>query len=145
MSAQSTFTTVLIINLIYNTNLVQAQSRQKAISQIDSVSTEKPYWECVLSKSPEFPGGHTALQKFIHDNLVSPQSPGSLKLPGRVFMSFIINEDGSLSDIRVLKGLSPQHDLEATKIIKLMPRWKPGRYRHDEISKIRYNLPILFP
>ncbi|HEV7379571.1 MAG TPA: energy transducer TonB, partial [Dyadobacter sp.] len=65
-------------------------------------------------------------------------------LPGRVFVSFTVNVDGSLSDIKVLKGLSPQHDMEVIRIMKLMPKWKPGGRSENELSPIKYNLPIRF-
>jgi protein TonB len=98
----------------------------------------------VVEQPPEFPGGKSAMQKFISDNLVIPQNGASKKLSGQVFVSFIVNTDGSLDDIVLKKGLSPEYDREAINVVKLMPRWKPGHQSRRRV-RIIYLLPIQFP
>jgi protein TonB len=98
----------------------------------------------VVEQTPEFPGGKSAMQKFISDNLVIPQNEASKKLSGQVFVSFIVNTDGSLDDIVLKKGLSPEYDREAINVVKLMPLWKPG-YQSRRRVRVIYLLPIQFP
>ena len=103
-------------------------------------------WFVNNEQMPQFPGGEKALMQFIHDNLNYPTDSASScthGIPGRVVLKFVVTEDGSLSDIQVVKSLDPGCDKEAIRVVKLMPKWIPGKHGED-VCRVYYNLPISF-
>lgn len=76
---------------------------------------------------PEFPGGDDALMQFIHTNFIYPDSSIANGESGTVYVQFVVNQDGSVSDIKILKSVSPLLDAEAIRVISIMPRWTPGQ------------------
>lgn len=97
----------------------------------------------VVEKQPEFPGGILAMMQFLSDNIRYPKDAQEGKIQGRVFCSFIINKDGSISDVNVMRSVDPSLDAEAIRVIGAMPNWKPGLQRGNPIN-VRYVLPITF-
>lgn len=80
----------------------------------------------IVEQLPEFPGGMSAYVKWLTDNLRYPVAAQKKKIQGRVVVSFVINKDGSLSDIKVAKSADPLLDREALRVASMMPKWKPG-------------------
>lgn len=107
------------------------------ISKSPQVSNEKIF--LVVEQQPEFPGGSIALKEYIAQNLVTPTP----KTAGKVFVSFVVNADGSLQDFELKKGLSPAHNEEALRLVKTMPKWQPGMQSGTAL-RVRYLLPIEF-
>lgn len=97
----------------------------------------------VVEQQPEFPGGQAALTSFLQRNLRYPTQASRANVQGKVFISFTINTDGSLTNLQILKGLGFGTDEEALRVMHLMPRWKPGR-QSGRTVRVRYNLPITF-
>ena len=97
----------------------------------------------VVEQMPQFPGGEEALMKFIQKNIQYPNVERAADIQGRVVMSLIINEDGSLSDITVKKGVTKGLDNEALRVIRLLPKFKPGKQQGKPV-KVSYVLPIMF-
>ena len=97
----------------------------------------------VVEKQPEFPGGIQALMNFLGDNIKYPVEAQKERIQGRVIVNFIINEDGSLSDIKVLRGQNELLDAEAVRVISNMPNWKPGTQKGEAV-KVRFTLPVDF-
>jgi TonB family protein len=95
----------------------------------------------LVEQQPEFEGGFEALLKFIKKNLRIPT--GSKNVSGTVYVSFIVGRDGSLQDVKVLRGISADLDAEALRVVKLMPKWKPGKQNGKPVL-VRFNLPIKF-
>lgn len=97
----------------------------------------------VLDPMPTFPGGESELMKFIRTNLKYPIFCGDTE--GRVILRFQVCEDGSISDIKVLRSLDPIFDKEAIRIVELMPKWTPGKdNKTGKTVPVYYTLPILF-
>ena len=92
---------------------------------------------------PEFIGGELELKKFIANNIQYPQIDLERENQGRVFVEFIVEKDGSLSNVKVLRGVSEGLDREARRVIRGMPNWKPGE-SSGQIVRCRARLPILF-
>jgi len=92
---------------------------------------------------PEFPGGDTALYRFLAENIHYPDSAKTAGIQGRVFITFVVNTDGSISDARVLRGIGGGCDEEALRVVKSMPNWIPGKQRGKPV-RVQYNLPIKF-
>jgi protein TonB len=94
-----------------------------------------------VSVFPEFPGGMDALAKFIEKNLRYPITAQEAGVNGKVFLSFVVEKDGTINLIKVEKGIGYGCDEEAMRVIKKMPRWKPG-FQNDKPVRVRYNIPI---
>ena len=103
--------------------------------------TETPF--LVVEQQPEYPGGMSALGNFLSKNLQYPRSAASAGVSGKVFVSFVVNTDGSLTDVQVLKGIGFGCDEEAVRVMQKMPRWKPGK-QSGRAVRVKYNLPISF-
>ncbi|NBB88931.1 MAG: TonB family protein [Bacteroidetes bacterium] len=92
---------------------------------------------------PEFPGGNTAMFKFIGENLKYPASASDAGIHGTVFVQFVVSKDGNIKDVEVLRGIGGGCDEAAMNVIKKMPAWKPG-HQNDVAVAVRYNIPIRF-
>lgn len=92
---------------------------------------------------PEFPGGEQERAKFISKNLVYPKKAIKNNIQGSVYAKFIVEKDGSLSNIEIVRSLGHGCDEEVVRVIKLMPRWKPGK-QNGEPVRIQMVLPIKF-
>jgi protein TonB len=99
----------------------------------------------VVEQMPEFNGGNGDMMSFISGVIVYPQRAKEAGISGTVHIGFVVNEDGSISDVRVVRGIRdcPECDLEVYNAVKRMPPFKPGR-RLGEPVKVYYNLPINF-
>ena len=97
----------------------------------------------VVQDDPEFPGGLDSLKAFIERNLVYPQLAKDQKIEGKVYVTFIVEKDGSISNVKVLRDIGGGCGAEATRVVMKMPKWKPGRQRGKAV-RVQYNLPIEF-
>jgi len=98
----------------------------------------------VIEDKPEFPGGgEGALLKWIADNTQYPAIAKDMGIQGRVFVQFIIERDGSVSNVEVIRGVDPSLDREALRVVNSMPKWKPGRQRGKPV-KVSFQIPINF-
>lgn len=92
---------------------------------------------------PDFVGGPEALRRYMQRNLRFPSQAASAAVSGRVYVSFTVNADGSISDVAVIKGLGYGTDEEAVRVISKMPPWSPGRQNNHAVP-VRYTMPITF-
>ena len=97
----------------------------------------------VVEKSAEYPGGMEALYKFLQKNLNYPAATKEAGIQGRVICQFVVNKDGSLVDVKIVKGLDPDLDRESLRVINMMPKWKPGEQSGKKVRQ-RYTLPVQF-
>jgi TonB family protein len=97
----------------------------------------------VVEEEPEYPGGMDGLMKFLMENLRYPEEARNAGIQGTVFVSFIVERDGLVSDVKVLRSVATSLDEEAVRVVKAMPAWKPGRQRGENV-RVQYNLPIRF-
>ncbi len=92
---------------------------------------------------PEFPGGMPALLSFISKSIKYPVVAQETNVQGRVFVSFVVNEDGTVSNAAILRGVDPALDKEAIRVVNMMPKWKPGMQSGRNV-KVNYRIPISF-
>ena len=92
---------------------------------------------------PEFTGGMQALQRYMQRNLRYPRQALANTISGKVFVSFTVNTDGSIADVEVIKGLGFGTEEEASRVVRNMPPWTPGRQNNHAVP-VRYTLPITF-
>ncbi|MCR5362612.1 MAG: energy transducer TonB [Bacteroidales bacterium] len=97
----------------------------------------------VVTQQPEFPGGEEALMDFIKKNQEYPASALEKGIQGRVRLSFVVEKDGSLTNIEVLRSPTEELSQEAIRIVKMMPKWHPGTLR-DKPVRVKYVLPVTF-
>ena len=95
----------------------------------------------VVEQMPSFPGGDAALMSFIANNIRFPAVCEDIQ--GRVVCSFIVERDGSISDVKVVKGVDPALDQEAKRVLKSMPRWNPGKQNGQPV-RVKYTVPVTF-
>ena len=96
-----------------------------------------------LDQMPEFPGGMEALNTYLRNNIRYPQEAQKAGIQGRVVIEFVISKDGSITDAEVVESVDPQLDAEGLRLIKNMPRWKPGM-RKGQAIRVKQTLPIRF-
>ena len=96
-----------------------------------------------VEKMPEFPGGQEALNRFLVRNIKYPLLAQENGIQGRVVCQFVVNSDGSIVDISVVRGVEESLDKEAIRVIKSMPKWTPGRQGGKSV-RVKYTLPIRF-
>lgn len=94
-------------------------------------------------KMPEFPGGETERNKFLAENIVYPVKAAQKGYQGTVYISFVIESDGKVGDIRLLRGQEEELNDEALRVVSLMPKWKPG-IRKGKPVRVLFNMPINF-
>lgn len=97
----------------------------------------------VVEQMPCFPGGQGRMLEFIEKNLRYPKALEETCVQGRVIVAFVVERNGKLSNIKVVKSLEPALDKEALRIVKLMPRWIPGRQNGITV-RVKYIIPITF-
>jgi TonB family protein len=97
----------------------------------------------VVETAPEFKGGTTALISFLQEKLVYPETAKEAKTAGTVYVSFVVDTDGSITDTKILRGVSQELDEEALRVVNLMPNWNPGTQRGQAV-KVQFNMPIRF-
>ena len=97
----------------------------------------------VVEEQAEFPGGLDSMYAYIVKNLKYPEAAKEKGIEGRVFVSFIIEKDGSISNVKILRGIGGGCDEAAVEMIKNMPKWKPGTQRGKPV-RVQFNLPIKF-
>ena len=97
----------------------------------------------VVESMPAFPGGDAALFKYLNDNIKYPVIAQESGIQGRVICQFVVNRDGSIVDIEVVRSVDKSLDAEAIRVIKNMPRWTPGKQRGKTV-RVKYTLPVNF-
>lgn len=97
----------------------------------------------VVSEMPEFPGGNRALAKYLNDNVKYPAVAAETGVKGKVIVSFVVNKDGSICDVKIMRGVDLALDQEAIRVVSNMPRWKPGK-QGDRTVRVSYRVPINF-
>jgi len=97
----------------------------------------------VVESMPEFPDGTVELYRYLNDNIKYPPLAKESGIQGRVFVNFVVEPNGNISNVKVLRGIGGGCDEEAVRVVENMPTWKPGKQRGRAV-RVSYNLPIKF-
>jgi len=97
----------------------------------------------VVEESPSFAGGEESRIKFLQQNISYPQVAKEAGIQGTVFVTFVVEVDGSVSDVKVLRGIGGGCDEEAIRVVRSMPKWSPGKQRGRPV-RVQFNMPIKF-
>lgn len=112
-----------------------------AIGAIDYDKPEKPF--DVVEQMPEFPGGQEALMQFLRQEVKYPKEAEEKGLQGRVVVRYIIEKDGSISEVEIVKSVNEYLDAEAIRVVNAMPKWKPGKQKGEPV-RVKFTLPVTF-
>jgi len=108
---------------------------------VEAEDSDVPF--VVVEQMPSFPGGEAALFKYLSDNIKYPVIAQESGIQGRVICQFVVNRDGSIVDIEVVRSVDRSLDAEAIRVISKMPRWTPGKQRGKTV-RVKYTLPVNF-
>jgi protein TonB len=97
----------------------------------------------IVEDMPSFPGGEEALFKYLGQNIKYPQLAKEAGITGKVYVNFVVDKEGNVTDVKVLRGIGGGCDEEAMRVVKNMPKWSAGKQRGKPV-KVSYNLPIRF-
>lgn len=97
----------------------------------------------VVEQMPSFPGGDVALMQYLSKNIKYPPVAEEMGIQGRVICTFVVERDGSVSDIRIARSVDPSLDKEAIRVVSGMPKWIPGR-QNGQMVRVKYTLPVTF-
>ena len=107
------------------------------------VDDEQPEVYNVVEVDPEFPGGIEALYKYLAENITYPQQAKDSGIQGRVYVTFVVEKDGSITGAKVLRGIGGGCDEEALRVVNAMPKWTPGKQLGEPV-RVQFNLPVVF-
>ena len=111
-------------------------SSQKAVVSQDSIHR-------VTEVMPQYPGGPNEMMKYIQENIKYPQSAKDNKIEGRVYVSFVVEKDGSITNAAVMRGIDKECDAEALRVVASMPKWTPGQHK-GEVVRTQFTIPIYY-
>ncbi len=143
--------------LLFGVGTVQAQTKVEWINmeepppppppppgeEVEVVESPEETIFSIVEESPEYPGGQQAMNMFISKNVVYPSVAVDAGIQGKVYVGFVVEKDGSIGEVKVVKGIGGGCDKEAIRVVRSMPKWKPGTQRGKPV-RVRYILPIHF-
>lgn len=97
----------------------------------------------VVEEMPQFPGGQVALLDYLAKNIKYPVVAEENGIQGKVIVTFVVERDGSITDVKVVKSVDPSLDKEASRVVKSMPRWQPGKQNGSAV-RVKYTVPVQF-
>jgi protein TonB len=127
------------VSTTVNKEVVEVVEQKK--EEVEEVKEEQVF--VVVEEMPEFPGGELALRKYIAKAIVYPTIAQENGIQGKVFVNFVVNKDGSVSNAKIARGVDPSVDAEALRVVSALPKWKPGKQRGVPV-RVSYTVPISF-
>ena len=139
------FVPLAVALLAMNSTAMRANVQKKVVKTTKVTkktgTTDKVYEVC--EQMPIFPGGDAALMKYLSENVKYPALAIKAQEQGRVVVSFTVEKDGAISDVKVARSVTPSLDAEAVRVVKAMPKWTPGK-QGGQLVRVRYNVPVSF-
>ena len=139
------FVPLIISLLAMNSTAMRANVQKKVVktnkTTKKSGANDKVY--VVVEQMPSFPGGDSALLKYLLANVKYPVPALKAQKQGRVMVRFTVEKDGAISDVKVARSVTPSLDAEAVRVVKAMPKWTPGK-QDGQLVRVRYNVPVSF-
>ncbi len=116
---------------------------KEVIAQPEPPKEEETKVFDVVEQMPSFPGGQSALLQYLSSNIKYPVVAEENGVQGRVIVTFVVEKDGSITDVRVVKSVDPSLDKEAQRVVKSMPKWIPGKQNGSAV-RVKYTVPVTF-
>ncbi|SRR6056297_955037 len=126
-------------------NMEDDQSTAMAVMDLDLSEEEEEEEEIfmVVEEPPQFPGGISALRKHLAEHIKYPEIAAENQIQGTVYVQFVVRSDGNIGEAKVVRGVDPALNKEALRVVKNLPKWKPGRQRGKPVN-VWYTVPIKF-
>lgn len=141
---QKTKTTIGAFNVVGNDEVGgEVLKAKEEIAQPEPPKEEENKVFDVVEENPSFPGGQAALMQWLNANIKYPVIAAENGIEGRVIVQFVVSKTGSISDVRVVRGVDPSLDKEAVRVVSNMPNWTPGRQNGTTVN-VRFTLPVTF-
>ena len=128
---------LILISMMAAVCLMTASAQKTVVSQSNQSIFDS------VEQMPEFPGGMSALIDFLSSNIKYPEDAIKQNIGGRVIVMFVVETDGSITNVRVARTVFPSLDSEAIRVVKSMPKWKPGKEK-GRVVRVNYTLPVIF-
>lgn len=129
-------------NVINPTNEKDGPTILRAVGDDSTTSDNEKVYQ-VVGQQPNFPGGKEELFKYLAYNMIYPADAAKNKVEGRVLVTFVIEHDGSISNVNVVNSVYPSLDKEAIRVVSEMPKWIPGKANRKTV-RVKYTIPITF-
>lgn len=121
---------------------VEQQLKEEKVEEKPKEDLSRKVFD-VVEKMPSYPGGNGALQKWLASNITYPAAAAENGVEGRVIVAFVVETDGSVSDVKIARGVDPSLDREALSVVKRMPKWIPGMQNGSPV-RVKFNVPVTF-
>lgn len=121
---------------------VEQQLKEEKVEEKPKEDLSRKVFD-VVEKMPSYPGGNAALQRWLSSNITYPAAAAENGVEGRVIVAFVVETDGSVSDVRIARGVDPSLDREALSVVKRMPKWIPGMQNGSPV-RVKFNVPVTF-
>lgn len=118
-----------------------SEVRTDTVCRAEGAAAESSHVFGIVETQPSFPGGKPALVKYLRENLRFIEDKEEIS--GRVIVQFTVEKDGSITNVKVVRGLDPVLDAEALRVVRSMPRWRPGKIYGKSVA-VKYTLPVKF-
>ena len=126
-----------------NDETAEVKHVEEKIAEPEPVKEEETKVFDVVEQMPSFPGGPSALMQYLSSNIKYPVVAEENGVQGRVVCTFVVEKDGSITDVRVVKSVDPSLDKEAVRVVKGMPKWIPGKQNGSAV-RVKYTVPVTF-
>ena len=138
-----TISALVLLVIVFAPARANAQDKKEKTTQThkDTTTDDKVYEVC--EQMPTYEGGDAALLKYLGENLKLPEEDQERGMQGRMVVGFIVEKDGSLTNVKVLRAVDIALDAEALRVVKGMPKWIPG-CQDEQLVRVRYNVPVSF-
>ena len=130
-----------IVEIVDEAKIETTESDEMVAIEIEEESDEEFFM--VVENMPEFPGGDAGIMKYIQKNVKYPPIAKEYNITGKVFVSFIVDKSGSVSDVKIARGVDKSLDAEALRVVKSLPKYKPGKQRGKAV-RVMFTIPINF-
>ena len=130
-----------IVEIVDEAKIETTESDEMVAIEIEEESDEEFFM--VVENMPEFPGGDAGLMKYIQKNVKYPPIAKEYNITGKVFVSFIVDKSGSVSDVKIARGVDKSLDAEALRVVKSLPKYKPGKQKGKPV-RVMITIPINF-
>ncbi len=129
------------VEIVDEAKIETTESDEKVAIEIEEESDEEFFM--VVENMPEFPGGDAGLMKYIQNNVKYPPIAKEYNITGKVYVSFIVDKSGSVTDVKIVRGVDKSLDAEAVRVVKSLPKYKPGKQRGNAV-RVMFTIPINF-
>ena len=130
-----------IVEIEVEAEIETTESDEMVAIEIEEESDEEFFM--VVENMPEFPGGDAGLMKYIQNNVKYPPIAKEYNITGKVYVSFIVDKSGSVTDVKIARGVDKSLDAEALRVVKSLPKYKPGKQRGKAV-RVMFTIPINF-